>query len=334
MHPAYEAGQVVPAPGATAAPFHVLSLQTTLSARGGASFWAYAQLHQGASARAADGREWSGALTAHVPLLRETWLRVSAQAHRADGSPAHALLDLSLERGLGAGHRLALRGVAGARAAGGGRPRGFVEYALPLALPLPSGGGGLVTARVFDPATGRGIPGVLVRVADRMAVTDRRGIAGFGGLPAGEHTLRVEPGAGPERVADRDMPVPVTGGGGERRVEIALQLAARIEGVVLRVPPGAPADSAAPMAGVEVELSGPGGVRRLRTDAEGRFQASGLRPGTWRVRTADGSLPRHHQLREEQTVLLAPGGEGRAELRVVEKERPVQMIQSGELTVP
>lgn len=334
LHPGYEAGEVVPAPGAAAAPFRILSLQTTVSARGGASVWAYAQLHEGASVRGPEGREWSGALSAHLPVLPGTWVRVSAQGRRAAGRPTEALLDLSLERGLGRGHRLTVRGLADARAAGGARPRGFVEYALPVALPLPSSDAGRLAVRVFDPATGRGIPGVLVRVADRVAMTDRRGMAGFSGVPAGEHALRIEPGAGPERVADREMPVPVTAGAGARRVEIGLELAARMTGVVERLSAGAPADSAGPMAGVEVEISGPGTLRRIRTDAEGRFDASGLRPGWWRVRIAERSLPRHHELQEQQMLLLPAGGEARAHLRVVEKERPVQMIQGGELTLP
>ncbi|HEX2207431.1 MAG TPA: carboxypeptidase-like regulatory domain-containing protein, partial [Longimicrobium sp.] len=335
LHPAYEAGELVASAGAAPAPFRVLSLQAGLSTRGGASLWAYAQRYEGASLRAVDGGEWSGALSAHLPVLRGTWVRIAAQGRRADGQPLEALLDLSLERGLGGGHRLTLRGLADTRAVSGVRPRGFAEYALPIALPLPSGDDGRVTVHVTDPATRRGIPGVLVRVGDRVAVTDRRGIAGFGALPAGEHTLRIEPGTGPERVADREMPISVTAGKDARRVEVGLELAARMTGVVERVPAGAPAGSARPMPGVQLELSGPGGVvRRLATDAEGRFHASGLRPGQWRVRVADGSLPRHHELREPANVLLPAGGEGRAYLRVIEKERPVQIIQSGELGPP
>jgi hypothetical protein len=333
LHPAYEAGEVVPTPGAAPAPFRAVSLQTTLSGRGGGSLWAYVQLRDGASATVADGREWSGALTAQVPILRDTWVRVSAQARRFDGRPAEALLDLSLERGLGGGHRLTLRGLAGAQAAGGPRPRGFVEYALPVALPLAAGEDDDVTVRLFDPRTGRGIPGVLVRLADRIAVSDRRGLVGFSGLAAGEHRLRIEPGAGPEWVADREMPVTVSIGGRSRRLEIGLEPAARLTGVVRRTPAGA-ADSAAPMPGIEVEISGPGGVRRLWTDAEGEFDAPGLRPGMWRVRIADGSLPRHHESPAPQTLLLAPGRTTRVNLSVVEKERPVQIIQSGDLTVP
>lgn len=337
LHPGYETGEIVAVPGAAPAPFRVLSLQTSVSARSGASLWAYAELHEGASVRALRGREWAGALSAHLPVLRGTWMRVSAQGRQAEGRPLEAILDLSLERALGRGHRLALRGLASAQAVDG-RPRGFVEYALPVALPLPSREADRVTAHILDPATGRGIPGVLVRLADRIAVTDARGIAGFSGLPAGEHTLRIEPGAGPERVADREMPIPVTVGNGPRRVEIGLERAGRLTGVVERTAapatPGAPADSAAPMAGVEVELSGPGGVRRVRTDAHGRFQASGLRPGWWRVRVTQSTLPRHHQLEEPAMLLVPAGGESRAWLRVIEKERPVQIIQSGELTLP
>jgi hypothetical protein len=170
-----------------------------------------------------------------------------------------------------------------------------------------------------------------VRVGDRVAVTDRRGVAAFAGLPGGTHPLRVETGAGPEMVSDRPLPVPVTvGGGGTTRIDLGLQAAARLTGTVER----ASADSAAvPMAGVTVEITGPGGEHRAVTDAEGRFRISGVRPGWWRVRVDASSLPRHHALAEEQHVLLQPGGAGEVWLRVVEKERPIQMIQGGELTL-
>jgi hypothetical protein len=335
LHPGFEAGRVVPRAGAAPAPFRVVSLQSTVSARGGASLWAYAQLREGASVSPGGAREWSGALSAHLPVLRGTWVRVSGQARRAEGAPLEALLDLSLERSLGGGHRIAARGLASAQAAGGWRPRGYLEYALPVAVPIPGADGQRVTAHVVDRETGKGIPHVLVRMGDRVAFTDRRGVAGFGGLAAGAYTLRVEPGAGPERVADRDLPVPVTVGAGAQRVEIGLERAGRVTGTVRRVPAGASADSAAaPMAGVEVELAGPGPVRRVTTDAEGRFDASGLRPGWYRVRMAAASLPRHHELREEQMILVPAGGAARAILHVVERERPVQMIQGGELTLP
>jgi hypothetical protein len=337
LHPGYEAGRVARSPEGASAPFDVLSLESTLSARGGASLWAHARLRRGALFQVDGGREWSGALSAHLPVLPGTWVRVAAQGRRVDGGPAQTQLDLSLEHALGGGHRLTLRGLANGsgQPGGGGHPRGFVEYALPLAVPLPADRGDRVVARVFDPATGGGIPGVVVRLGDRRAVTDRRGVAGFAGLAAGAYTLRIEPGAGPERVASREMPVPVSvDGRGEARIEVGLELAGRLTGVVERVAAGAPADSAAPMAGVEVEISGPGGARRLRTDAEGRFEASGLRPGWWRVRAVAASLPRHHEPQEHQMLLLPAGGAARAWLRVVEKERPVQMIQSGELTVP
>ncbi|HEX2080172.1 MAG TPA: hypothetical protein VHG08_20895 [Longimicrobium sp.] len=336
LHPAYEAGRLARSPGEAAAPFDVISLQATISAPGGASLWTHAQLRRGAVAGMEDGgREWSGALSAHLPVLRGTWVRVAGQGRWVGGRPPETQLDLSLEHALGGGHRVTLRGLADARPGGDRRPRGFVEYALPLAVPLPAAAGDQVVARVYDPATGRGIPGVVVRLGDRRAVTDRRGVAGFAGVAPGAYTLRTEPAAGPERVANREMPVPVTVGGRRPvRVEVGLELAGRLEGVVERVAAGAPADSAAPMAGVEVEISGPGGVRRLQTDAAGRFQASGLRPGWWRVRTAAGSLPRHHELQEHQMLLVPAGGAAQAWLRVVEKERPVQIIQSGELTVP
>ncbi|HEX8319233.1 carboxypeptidase regulatory-like domain-containing protein [Longimicrobium sp.] len=335
LHPAYEAGTVVPLPGAAPAAFRVASLQSTVSTRGGASAWMVVQRREGASASSLAAREWSGAASVQVPVLAGTWVRVAAHARRPGGAPMDARVDLSLERTLGAGHRVTLRGLANAGIAGGWDRRGTMEYALPVAIPLPGRGEGQATVRVFDPVTGRGIPDVLVRLADRIAITDRRGIAGFAGLAVGSYTVRVDGGAGPERVANRDLPVPVTvdeDGGG--RVEIGLELAARMTGLVERVPAAAGADSAAaPLAGVEVELSGSGGVRRAVTDAEGRFEATGLRPGWWRVTVVAASLPRHHEAPEHQMIFLAPGGAERVYLRVMEKVRPVQMIQSTELTL-
>jgi hypothetical protein len=331
IHPAFESGRVVALPGAAPSPYRVYSLQATVSARGGASLWAHGQLRQGASAYQLGEREVSGALSAHLPVLPRTLLRVSGQGRRIDGGAVEGSLDVTLERMLPARHRVSVRGLAVAQTLGGWRPRMYLEYAVPLGVPLPSRGEERVVARIFDAGTGRGMPDVLVRVGDRVAVTDRRGVVAFAGLPHGTHLLRVEAGAGPERVADRPLPVPVTvGEGGSARVEVGLQAAARLAGTVERLG----ADSAvAPMAGVTVAVVGPGGEHSAVTDAEGRFQVTGMRPGWWRVRVDASTLPRHHALRQDQHVLLQPGGSGKAWLQVVEKERAIQMIQGGELTL-
>ena len=331
LYPGFEAGHVVAAPGAAPAPYRIYSLQSTLSA-GGASLWANLQLREGASAYVPGDREVSGAFSAHLPVLPRTVLRLSGQGRRIGGGALEGSLDVALERVLPADHRVSVRGLAVAQPLGGWRPRMYLEYGVPLGIPLPARGEERVVARVFDAVTGRGMPDVLVRVGDRVAVTDRRGVAAFAGLPDGTHPLRVEAGAGPEMVSDRPLPVPVTvGGGGTTRVDVGLQPAARLTGTVERT---AADSTTAPMAGVTVEITGPGGEHRAVTDAEGRFQIGAVRPGWWRVRVDRSSLPRHHELVEEQHVLLQPARAGEAWLRVIEKERPIQMIQGGELTLP
>lgn len=330
IYPGFESGHVVAAPGEAPAPYRVVSLQSAFSARG-ASLWADVRVRDGASAYTRGDREVSGAFSANLPVLPRTVLRLSGQGRRIGGEPLEGSLDVALERVLPARHRIAVRGLAVAQPQGGWRPRMYVEYAVPLGIPLPARGEERVVARVFHAVTGRGMPDVLVRVGDRVAVTDRRGVAAFAGLPHGTHPLRVETGAGPEMVSDRALPVPVTvGGGGTTRVNIGLQPAARMTGTVER----AAADSTtAPMAGVTVEIVGPGGEHRAVTDAMGRFQIAGVRPGWWRVRVDAASLPRHHELVREQHLLLQPGRAGEAWLQVVEKARPIQMIQGGELTL-
>lgn len=333
IYPGFETGEVVPAPGAAPEPFRIVSLQSTFSARG-ASFWANLQLRDGPSAYARGDREISGAFSAYLPVLPQTTLRLAGQGRRIDDGDVEGSLDVALERELPAEHRVSVRGLAVAQAEAGWRPRMYVEYGLPLGIPLPARGGhDRVVARIYDARTGRPLADVLVRVGDRVAVTDRRGVVAFAGMPAGAHLLRVEASGGPELVADQALPlnVLVGGRGRTRRLDLGLQAAARMTGTVER----AAADSAvAPMAGVTVEIVGPGGEHRAVTDAQGRFEITGVRPGWWRVRVQGRSLPRHHQLAAEQHLLLQPGGTGQAWLTVIEKERPVQMIQGGELTLP
>lgn len=334
LYPGFEAGEVVAAPGAVPAPYRIYSLQSTFS-RGGASLWGNVQLREGASAYARGERELSGAFSAHLPVLPRTLLRLSGQGRRIDGGEVEGSLDLALERTLPAEHRVSVRALAVAQPAGGWRPRMYLEYGVPIGIPLPTRGEERVVARVYDPRTGRGIPDVLVRVGDRVVVTDRRGVAAFAGLPDGTHLLRVEPGAGPEMVADRPLPIPVVAGtGGSARVEVGLEAAARLTGTVERVPAAGADSAAAPMVGVTVEIVGPAGEHHAVTDAQGRFTITGVRSGWWRVRIDASSLPRHHELQQEQHILLQPGETDRAWLRVVEKERPIQMIQGGELTLP
>jgi hypothetical protein len=329
LYPGVEAGTVVAAPGAAPAPYRVYSLQSTLSS-GGASLWANLQLREGASAYPLGEREWSGAFSAHLPVLPRTMLRLAGQGRRVDDGAVEGSLDVALERTLPAEHRVAVRGLAVAQPLGGWRPRMYVEYGVPLGIPLPARGLRRVVARIVD-AEGRGMADVVVRLGDRVAVTDRRGIVAFAGLPQGTHLLRVEAGAGPEMVSDRPLPVPIVVGGGRTSpLEVGLQAAARLTGTVERQ---AADSAAAPMAGVTVRITGPAGEHQTVTDAEGRFTFTAVRPGWWRVKVDGRSLPRHHELAEDRHVLLQPGGSGRAWLRVVEKERAIQMIQGGELTL-
>ncbi|HYW10610.1 MAG TPA: carboxypeptidase regulatory-like domain-containing protein [Longimicrobium sp.] len=328
IYPGVEAGTVVAAPGAAPEPYRVYSLQSTFSGRG-ASLWASVQLRDGASAYQAGNRELSGAFSAHVPVLPRTLLRVAGQGRRIGDRVLEGSLDVTLERRLPADHRVAIRGLAVAQPLGGWRPRMYVEYGVPLGIPLPARGQERVVVRVVDAGTGRPMAGLLVRAGDRMAVTDRRGVAVFANLGPGTHPLRVEASAGPELVADRPLPAPMAGGG-TARVQLGMQAAARLQGTVRRV---AADSAAAPMAGVTVRITGPGGAHRAVTDAEGRFRVAGMRPGWWRVRVDAASLPRHHAPRADQHVLLQPGGSGEALVEVVERERAIQMIQGAELTL-
>ena len=61
---------------------------------------------------------------------------------------------------------------------------------MPLRLPISRlRTPGRVRGRVVDAVTGTGVPGALVRLGPQVAITDRDGEVGFGGVPVGEHRL-------------------------------------------------------------------------------------------------------------------------------------------------
>lgn len=314
-------------------PFRIYALQSTVNAAG-TSWWGQLQVREGAGFFGSARREYSAVASASINGPGATRLRLAAQGRRLDAGPVESTVDLALEQGLFGGHRVTVRGLAASESRYGWRPRMQVEYAIPLGVPIPGRGAGRVVTRVYDAATGDGLADVVVRLGDRLAVTDRRGFAEFAGIAPGSHLLRIEPGAGPERVADRDLPVPVeVGEGGAARVDVGLERAGRVTGRVMRTGPGADTIPA-PLPGVTVEITGPAGRRRAVTDSEGRFVIAGVRPGWWRVTLPADGLPRFHEAGDEPIVQVHPGSTEAVDLRAVERERPVQMIQSGELSLP
>ena len=152
-----------------------------------------------------------------------------------------------------------------------------------------------------------GVAGVRVRIGRAAAVSDA----------SGRYALRVRPGTYRPRLADlpatlglyREAVVEVRQGA---RIRLDLPVAATAQVPVWifydenqngRPDPG---ERGIPYAGVRVE--GPGGVRTVQADAEGRVLVDGLLPGTTAFSPDPGALPPRFRPTAEPRVLVLEAG--------------------------
>ena len=83
-----------------------------------------------------------------------------------------------------------------------------------------------------------------------------------------------------------------------------------------------------PLANVLVELSSGDEVLRRTTDARGRFLFDCLRPGTWRLKVHEMSLPPLHDAHPNDVTLeLAAGDDKRVDVTVVPRQREIKMLE-------
>lgn len=111
-----------------------------------------------------------------------------AVAETGEDSSPEFLLDLRKGQGTAASSEftLDLRGVSGPTEPGSS----WAQSAVFTVNLLGVDGGLAVSGRVYDAATGLGLPGALVELGALSASTDGQGNYGFGSVPMGEHSLR------------------------------------------------------------------------------------------------------------------------------------------------
>jgi hypothetical protein len=338
VHPGIEAGTALDRLTGESDDYRRLTLQAGIGARGGSSLSVSLRRQQGRAAEPVEPRQgWTGTVDGALRIGGLTLLRVSATGNRLPEGTSGAMLDISLEQGLPLGQRLVARSRAGVGddPLGPTRPQQTVDYVIPVSVPVsPIHQKGRAQGRVYDAETGRGVAGVPVRVGNRAVITDREGRWAVAGLADGEHA--VEPdrlGVGLDRVPAAGGPLTVkTGGDRPATLDVPLVRSARITGTLRRVAAGGAVDSA--LANAVVVLSGPGGTLRRVADAAGRFELADLRPGRWRLTVDAGSLPAFHSLQGDSALVdLAPGAASQVELRVVERNRPVQIVAEADVTL-
>jgi hypothetical protein len=259
------------------------------------------------------------------------------------GSSWTSQMDARLIYGLRTGATISLRArlMSGGAIASRDRNVAYLEYGLPLRMPVSRlRTPGRVRGRVVDAVTGTGVPGALVRLGPQMAITDRDGEVAFGGVPGGQHRLSMSQETSfadavfvgdPTVVVDSTQPTPTT-------FRLAIARGARVQIVARRFLAqrtgiaGAP-DSlvdAGPLANATLVLSGERDTLYRTTSEKGTALFTDVPPGHW-VIAIRGDAPAFHRFEPDRVELtLKPGETVRQEFRLVPRRREVQMIGDGQ----
>lgn len=252
-------------------------------------------------------------------------------------------LDARVVQGLRTGATITLRArlMHGGSAASRDRSVAYLEYGMPLRLPISRlRTPGRVRGRVVDAVTGTGVPGALVRLGPQVAITDRDGEVAFGGVPGGEHRLSMSQETSfadavfvddPTVRVDSARPTPTT-------FRLAIARGARVNIVARRYTAqrtgiaGMP-DSlvdAGPLANATLVLTGGRDTLYRTTTEKGTATFTDVPPGHW-VIAIRGDAPAFHRFEPDRLELtLEPGETQRHDFRLVPRRREVQMIGEGQ----
>ena len=207
-------------------------------------------------------------------------------------------------------------------------------YNASLDLPIGLRKVGKITGLVIDRETGRGVPDVILRIGDRIAVTDLSGRFLVLSLTPGEYTVGVD-------VSRVDVPRIVYG---PQPIEVKVEARETSEVEVLLVEPGVITGTVKRFErdfdGVVTEVGGIpdlllqviGENRRLLviTDRNGDFRISQLTPGEWLVTIASSQLPDDTYVETDRPIInISPGEPEEVFLGVYPVLRQIKMIDEG-----
>jgi hypothetical protein len=229
-----------------------------------------------------------------------------------------------------------------------------LTYGVPFDVPISRRPDtAVVTGFVSNAVTGERVPGVVLRLDGLAAVTDKKGAYTFYVPHAGTKYIQVDMrtvGAG--LVPVRSMPMELQAPRGSKvSVDIALTQGCTVSGNVGEygfpdqssafVPSdqgGAAGEAAAPvrtrlrgLANLIVELTDGSEPHRKLTSPTGDFSFEEIRPGKYTLRIVEGNLPDYSTVDPAVFDLdLAPGESRAVEFRVLQEQRRIKILQSGE----
>lgn len=294
----------------------------------------------GSITRGADGMlTVGGDATVRIGRTGDLSLLGYATRPQVVGAPWQSQVDLRISRSLRNGNRLSLR----ARVIGGGslsdaqQTVAFLEYAMPLRLPVSRlRTPGRVYGRVVDAVSGRGVPNALVRLGPQVAITDAEGDVAFGGVPGGQHRLSMSQETSfadavfvgdPTVLVDSTRPHPTT-------FTLAIARGARLDidarrFVAARTAIAGAQDSlvdAGALSNATLMLVGERDTLYRTTQSDGKASFTDVPPGRWVV-SIRGDAPAFHRFDPDRVeVTLTPGETRALVFRLVPRKREIQII--------
>jgi len=207
-------------------------------------------------------------------------------------------------------------------------------YRASFALPIGLRKVGKVAGVITDFVTGRGVPDVILRIGDRVAVSDLSGRFIMLSVAPGTYAIGVDLSRITEpRIVHGAQPVTVTVESRKTAdVELLLVEPGLITGTVkrfLRNMDGAVLEAGG-IPDLLVEIIGENRRLLAATDRNGNFRIGGLEPGEWVVTVASSELPDDMYVETDKPYIgLAPGEHENVFLGVYPVKREIKMIDDG-----
>jgi hypothetical protein len=286
-----------------------------------------------------DKSQSSVGATIRYAFSDKTMLDGNLQANRAKIRSSGADLVLSHRRANGDVVTFAVRRAAAGTA---NQVDMVFGYAVPLSVPVSRRQNvATVTGRVFEQATGKGVPDLLLRLGGSVAVSGSNGEYSFPSILIGTYYLSVDQLDGVSgKIPVEPMPMAVAvRNGADAHIDIALVQSATLTGSITLH--DAPAAFAAAVVGAGAEQVATVVPRNLLvilrtsaiefkrlTDEHGRFRLGGIPPGQWIVSVDEQGIPAGYELEKNQFMVnLAPAGEAVLEFKLRQKIRAIKMLQ-------